>query len=143
MIVAVHALLGAALARHCRTKIQAFLLGGLSHLAADLVPHRDLKVAEEAVLVAGALGLVGVVRGPDSREFAGAVGAALPDLENLVGRVLRIPDRRRLLPTHSKYHGWETKDCRSQVGLALLCLATLCRRPDRCESGAKRGNSSR
>jgi hypothetical protein len=44
MIAAVHALMGATLARFCNTKTQAALLGGTSHAMADMLPHRDLDL---------------------------------------------------------------------------------------------------
>jgi hypothetical protein len=125
VIVAVHALTGAALARFCKTRPQALLAGALSHLVADMLPHRDLQIPEEALLLAGAFTTVAAARGPDSKEFVGALGAALPDLENLVGRILGLPDERLLLPTHNRYHGPEAPDFRGQLLLALGCLALL------------------
>lgn len=126
MIVAVHTLVGAALSRLCCTRRQAFALGFLSHLPCDMAAHRDLEVPEEALLVTAALGLVAAARGPTSKEFAGALGAVTPDLENAVGRALGIPDEKLLLPTHSKYHGREVREVRTQLALTLCCLAVLC-----------------
>ena len=140
MIVAVHALTGAALARLCKTHARAFVLGALSHLAADLLPHRDLEVAQEALLLGGALGFVGIRRGLDSREFAGAVGAAVPDIENLVARVLQIPDDRLLLPTHGKYHGRKTRGLGGQLALALICTASLLVPAGSCQPTPRHGN---
>lgn len=125
MIAAVHALTGAALGRLCRNHAQAFLVGLASHAAADLLPHRDLEIPAEAVLLAGAAGLLGSLRGPHSREFAGAVGAVLPDAENLVGRLLGIPDSKLLWPTHRRYHGREANGFTGQAVLALACLALV------------------
>ncbi len=125
MMAAVHALVGSALSRLCRTRTQAFALGVLSHVAADLLPHRDLDIPEEALFLAGALTVVTAARGADSQEFAGAFGAALPDIENAVGRILGVNDKRMLLPTHSRYHGRETLGFRGQIALALACLAVL------------------
>jgi hypothetical protein len=127
MIVAVHALIGATLSRLCQSHGQAFLLGAASHLACDLVPHRDLEIPAEAALLAGALGALGLTQGFDSREFAGAVGAAAPDIENLIGRLLGIPDEKLLLPTHSRYHGRELASVVSQVAIAAACAVGLAR----------------
>jgi len=126
MIVAVHALAGAALSRLCRTGKQAFALGFLSHLPCDLIPHRDLEVPSEAALLGATLALIAAARGPASKEFVGALGAAAADLENLVGRVLKLPDERLLIPTHSKCHGREVRSFTGQIGLALGCLAVIC-----------------
>ena len=125
MIAAVHALTGAAIGGLCRSRGQALLMGAISHLAADALPHRDLSIPREAILLAGALGIIGLTRGAESREFAGAIGATLPDLENVIARALGVPASRLLLPTHSSYHGQETKGFRAQVALSLVCLGTL------------------
>lgn len=136
MIVAIHALTGAALGRLCRSRPEAFLVGALSHLVGDMLPHRDLGLAEEALLAGGALALIGAAKGSASREFVGACGAIAPDLENVVGRVLDLPDERLLLPTHSKYHGRKAASLRGQLALALCCLAVLSAPAgERCEDG--------
>jgi hypothetical protein len=125
MICAVHALIGATVARLCRTRAQALLAGAASHLVSDMLPHRDLGIPKEAALLGGALALVVGARGADSREFAGALGAALPDLENLIGRVLGIPDGRLLFPTHRWWHGRSIRSVRAQVSLAAVGAACL------------------
>jgi hypothetical protein len=94
-------------------------------MVADLLPHRDLDIAREALLLGGVLGLVGLGHGADSKEFAGALGAALPDLENLLGRTLSIPEERLLLPTHKGLHGPRTRGFGGQIALALACAAAL------------------
>lgn len=142
MMGGVHALVGAALGGLCRTRGQAVIGGAVSHLVADALPHRDLEVPEEAVLLGVAFGLVGVVRGWSSREFAGAVGAVLPDVENLAARALGIPERRLLLPTHKKYHGRRTRGFRKQFGLGLGCLAMLLALRFHCAEERESGNSS-
>jgi hypothetical protein len=126
MIAAVHALTGAALGRFCRAPGRAFALGFVSHLPLDLSPHRDLEIAEEGLLLGAALGLVAAARGFTSPEFAGALGAAAPDVENVVARALDIPDEKLLLPTHSRFHGRKVRGLRGQLALALCCLAVLC-----------------
>jgi hypothetical protein len=125
MIAAVHALTGAALSRVCGTHGQALVVGAISHLVADALPHRDLEVPEEALLLGAALGAIGIMRGSGSKEFAGAVGAALPDLENLMVRALNLPESRLLLPTHRGYHGRKTRGFGGQIALAAACFAVL------------------
>lgn len=134
MIVAVHALLGATLARLCKTHTQAAVLGSASHPLADMLPHRDLDVPEEALLLAATLTLIAASRGVGSREFAGALGAAAPDLENLIGRMFGIPDEQLLLPTHSQYHGRKSRDFSGQVAIALVGLAALFLPAGSCDS---------
>jgi hypothetical protein len=125
MMVSVHALLGAALSRLCRGPRQAFLLGLASHLVADLTPHRDLDIVREGILLAGALGAIGLVHGARSREFAGALGGLLPDTESAVAVLLDLPDETLVLPNHSLCHGPLRGDMRGQTLLAAACLAVL------------------
>ena len=125
MIAATHALTGAALSQICRTPAQAFFVGALSHLVADALPHRDLDLPEEGILLAGALTLVAVTRGSTSPAFAGAVGAVAPDIENVLARLLGIPDEKLLLPTHRDRHGPKTPGLQGQAALVLGCLAAL------------------
>jgi hypothetical protein len=143
MIAAVHALLGAALARLCRTRVQAALVGTASHPLADILPHRDLEIPQEALLLAATLTMIAAARGPGSPEFAGALGACLPDVENLVGRLAGVPDENLLLPTHRGQHGRETTGFHGQIAIAALgVLVLLAPRPDSRETG-ERGRSSR
>jgi hypothetical protein len=125
MIAAIHAVVGAGIGRLCRTPTQAALLGGVSHIAADMLPHRDLDIPREAALLAAMLTAIAAARGAESREFAGALGAVAPDLENLIGRLRGLPDEALLLPSHNRYHGGETKGFASQLALALIGLAVL------------------
>ena len=124
-MAAVHALSGAVLGRLCRTPAQAFLVGALSHMVADALPHRDLEIPQEAVMLAGALGWVAVTQGSESRAFLGAVGAVVPDVENLAARLAGVGDERMLLPTHRQYHGREVDSLLPQGAVALVCLALL------------------
>ncbi|MCJ7822967.1 MAG: hypothetical protein MUQ26_07840, partial [Armatimonadetes bacterium] len=80
---------------------------------------------EEALLLGVALVAIALKCGWDSREFAGAVGAALPDVENLVARVLDVPESRMVMPTHRGRHGRETKGFGGQILLSLGCLTSL------------------
>lgn len=125
MIVAVHALIGAALGRFARSHTQAVLLGSASHPVSDMLPHRDLEVPQEAALLAAVLTVITATKGVDSREFTGAVGAALPDLENLIGRFFGIPEEKLLLPSHNRYHGRKTDGFAGQLVLAVAGLALL------------------
>jgi hypothetical protein len=131
MIAAIHALVGAGLGRLCRTRTQAALLGGVSHVAADMLPHRDLDIPQEAALLGAALTVIAAARGADSPEFAGALGAVAPDIENLIGRLRGLPDESLLLPSHSRYHGRETDGFSGQLALALVGLAILLLPPER------------
>lgn len=140
MMVSVHALMGAALSRLCRGPKQAFLLGLASHFVADMIPHHDLDVLREGLLLGGALGALGLTHGVRSREFAGAVGAALPDIESAVAVLRDLPDGKLILPNHSLLHGSEVSSIRLQMLLAVACMAVLAMRP--CETAPERGTST-
>jgi hypothetical protein len=94
-------------------------------MVCDMAPHRDLDIPQEACLLGGALAAIAGLRGLSSKEFAGAVGAAAPDIENLVGRMLDLPDEKLLLLTHSSYHGRKTAGFGTQVALAGAALGVL------------------
>ena len=100
--------------------------GGLaSHFAADVVPHRDLDTATEAVLVA--LTLWGIARwqGWGSPSFWGALGGALPDLENALHGRGEAAAARKLFPTHRGLHGPECPYLAPQLLVAAACVAVL------------------
>jgi hypothetical protein len=122
MICALHALIGAALGKP-QPKPQAFLTGVLSHLFADLVPHRDLTPGIETLMVLAALGGIGATQGWNSSAFWGALGAVLPDVEN--GLAHWRGQGRLLFPTHRGRHGAEVEELYSQIGIALVCLAVI------------------
>ena len=143
MIAAVHALVGSTLARFCRSSTQAALVGGASHPLADMVPHRDLEIPQEAALLAGVLCVIAGARGVDSREFAGALGAVLPVVENLVARMCGISEGRLLFPTHSSYHGRKTRGFHGQLAIAAVGMASLLLPDGHCEDDEERGTSSR
>jgi hypothetical protein len=143
MIVAIHALTGAALGRLCRTRVQALAAGAASHMVADMLPHRDLTIPQEAALLGGALSIVLAARGAKSNEFAGAIGAALPDLENLACRLSASGEGRSLFPTHGRYHGRKTRGFGGQIALAAVCLASLALPARECQDGPRRGKSAR
>jgi hypothetical protein len=107
-----------------------------------MTPHRDLEIPQEALLLSATLALLAAVRGPESKEIAGAIGGAAPDIENLVGRCFGIPDEKLILPTHSTFHGRKTEGLGPQVAIALACLAVVCWPPRRV-SGDCRSRRSR
>ncbi len=144
MIAAVHALTGAALGRLLGNRGRAMLAGAASHVIADLLPHRDLDLPQEAALLAGALAFVVGARGANSPEFVGALAAAAPDLENLLARAGALPEERLLLPTHNRLHGPETKGFGLQLALAAASVALLVAAPPAdCAPGRGCGNTLR
>jgi hypothetical protein len=125
MICATHALIGAALGRLLKRPAAAFAAGVGSHVVADLMPHRDFTAAVEVPLVAAALTAIALTQGAGSAEFWGAIGAALPDLEN-VQCTLPGDDGRRCFPTHRNgVHGRPREEVISQIAVAAVCLCVL------------------
>jgi hypothetical protein len=104
----------------------AFVAGVASHLVADMVPHKDYPAAVEAPLVLGAVALIGVTKGWGSPELAGALGATMPDIENIPA--LRQPDvePKFFFPSHrDEMHGPRRESAAPQALLAGACLLAL------------------
>jgi hypothetical protein len=84
MIVSMHAATGATMGAAVRSRVAASLLGIPLHVAADRVPHRDIRsrrfdVATGALVVA----VIASRHGPTSAATIGAVATCAPDLEHL------------------------------------------------------------
>ncbi len=102
MTVITHLAVGAAAGSFTDNAAGAALLGMLSHVPLDVLPHYEfdkmwLEVAAvsavfAAMLVAG-MGRTGI--------FWGAVGAVAPDIENLLWKVGILPRERKVFPGHS------------------------------------------
>jgi hypothetical protein len=128
--VAVGALLGSVL----DSKLYAFLGGFVSHVPLDAVPHvdfRDFRIdgfASVALLI-GILAFSGF-----SPIFIGALGAVVPDLENLLWKTGIIEEKRKVFPTHSGLikhgraragSGPTTEVLMSAASVALVVLALV------------------
>lgn len=125
MMAWVHAAVGAALGARAENQAQAVAGGIASHLICDLLPHKDYEMPVELPLLAATLGFLAVRHGWRSREFAGAVGAILPDIENGLERLGALDGT--LFPTHTKQpwfigHGPKVSSPIPQVILAAVCL---------------------
>lgn len=124
MICGVHGFIGAALGSLLKNRKRAFWAGVASHAVADLLPHHDLSPEVEALIAAGSLGVVAVMKGTSSPEFWGAVGAMLPDAENGL-YYLRGKEGHLLFPTHLGFHGPDTQEIVSQAAVVLASLALI------------------
>jgi hypothetical protein len=104
MIVSLHVAIGGLAGAATRSRRGAFLLGLVSHVAGDRIPHWDIRSRrfETASGVAGLL-LLAATRGPLDPVVFGAVGGSIPDVEH----VLRLPRPagRKLFPSH-RVRGW-------------------------------------
>jgi hypothetical protein len=85
MIVSMHAATGATMGAAIRSRVAASLLGVPLHIAADRVPHRDIRSRRfdifTGVLVVGA---VAARYGVSNAATVGALATCAPDLEHLV-----------------------------------------------------------
>ncbi len=134
MIGAVHAGIGAALGVLFKKKTAAFAAGVVSHAVADALPHHDYPPKVEVPLMAGAMLLIGKLRGFDSPEFWGALGAIAPDTEHGLAAMGIGSFDHEIFPTHSsgaKRHGRRSNERLSQLAIAAAsALVLLLDEPD-------------
>jgi hypothetical protein len=120
-----HAIIGAGVGALCKSRFSAFTAGVLSHIAADILPHKDLDPKIEVPLLAGSLALLAKRYGVNSRQFAGALGAVLPDSEHGLMVLGLIDEEDEIFPTHidqGKYHGPDSGERLSQVIIAAAAI---------------------
>ncbi len=140
MMVWVHAAVGALVGAHAKTPSGAVAGGIVSHLACDLVPHKDYSLAVEAPLALAMFLYLAKRYGIYSPQTLGALGAVLPDAENALAVLGIVPAAATLFPTHNDTrpwfvgHGRKVQSPLPQVALALAALA-LASRPNQEHSG--------
>ena len=102
MTVVTHMAVGAAVGTVTDNAAGAALLGLVSHVPLDVLPHYEFeKMWLEVVVVLGVFGAMLAAGLGTSGIFWGALGATLPDVENLLWRLGVIPDQRKVFPGHS------------------------------------------
>ncbi len=121
-----HVAIGAALGSLTPHPAAALALGMLAHVPADLVSHRDFSRWAELFMAAAALILYTWLGDFKLTVALGAVGGALPDVENLI-RLRAGAGARKFFPSHSDAfkHGdarpaW---DVLVQLGVAAITAA--------------------
>lgn len=125
MTGAAHASTGAALGALFRSPAAAFAAGLASHLAADVVPHRDVTPRWEIALGAATLALIGIRHGLGSPEFWGALGGVAPDLEHGLALAGLMSSENEIFPTHSaggRLHGPDSGERISQILISAVGL---------------------
>lgn len=128
MIGAVHASIGAGIGSFFKNKAAAFVAGVTSHLAADMIPHKDLDPRMEVPLMAGMMLAIAKWRGLNSPEFWGALGAISPDSEHALLVSGIIEPEQEIFPTHAPdmgLHGGESDERWSQVIIAGASLLAV------------------
>jgi hypothetical protein len=99
VIASLHVATGAAAGALAGSRKTAVALGPLLHLAADLVPHQDIRSHRfEVTTASAALLALAALRGPFDPATLGGAAAAAPDIEHVVR--LPRPGGRKLFPTH-------------------------------------------
>lgn len=128
MMVCVHAAVGAGLGALARRPLPAALLGVVSHLVCDLVPHKDYDFKVEAPLALLMFAFIARRHGFASPQFWGAAFAVLPDGENALALHGVIPKNKTFFPSHNEAapwflgHGRKLESPLSQVILAAAAL---------------------
>jgi hypothetical protein len=98
-----HMAVGGAVGSLAGGRGAAFGLGMLSHIPLDVMPHYEFeKMWLEVAAVAAFFGTMIVTGHAGSGIFWGALGAVLPDMENLLWRLGIIPDQGKVFPGHSR-----------------------------------------
>jgi len=106
MDTATHAAIGITLSKFAKNPRQAFLVGLISHIVCDFMPHGDPHPLEPGSLPYWLYSIYLIDRfGDDDKKFWGGLGAAVPDLE-LVLEYFKITKRRYCHKPEGKgYHG--------------------------------------
>jgi hypothetical protein len=107
VIVSLHVATGAAGGALADSRVAAFALGPILHLAGDLLPHEDIPSTRfELASGIGALVLLAARHGPLHPAIFGAVAASVEDVEHLFK--LPRPGGRKLFPSH-RHAGWHNR----------------------------------
>jgi len=122
-----HVAAGAVIGILVDSRLSAFLLGVVSHIPLDAVPHIDFKDYRiDAVLTIGLLAGIFAFTG-FSPILLGAVGAVVPDLENLLWKMGIIEEKHKVFPTHSGLirHG-QARIGPGPAGAVLMSALSVC-----------------
>jgi hypothetical protein len=96
-----HVAAGALVGGLVDSRLYAFLIGFGSHIPLDAVPHIDFDDFRiDAVMSVALLGGIFAFSG-FSPVFVGALGAVVPDFENLLWKGGIIQEGDKIFPTHS------------------------------------------
>lgn len=131
-------MIGAAIGSLIKNKPGSFTAGIVSHVLADLLPHRDFNPAVEVPLMAGTMAAIAGLHGVDSPEFLGALGAIAPDTEHALSITGFITNEQKVFPTHmddGKYHGTDSGEHLSQTLVALIAACIIAACSDNSTSG--------
>lgn len=102
MTVITHLAVGAAVGSFTDNAGGAALLGLLSHVPLDVLPHYEFDRMWVEVAVVSAVFVAMLAAGMGRTGiFWGALAAVVPDVENLFWRLGILPDEKKIFPGHS------------------------------------------
>jgi hypothetical protein len=134
LTVITHMAVGAAVGSFMESEGAAAVLGLVSHVPLDVMPHYEFQKLwvelTAVVLVFGGLLLAGMGA---TAIFWGALGAVVPDLENLAWRLGILPGRLKVFPGHSARfsrilpHGRALgpRHAFTQIALVVACVVIV------------------
>lgn len=130
MTVITHLAVGAAAGSLTDNAAGAALLGLLSHVPLDVLPHYEFdKMWVEVAAVAAVFTAMLVAGMGHTGIFWGAVGAVVPDIENLLWRLGVLPDEKKIFPGHSPRlsrffpHGRSLGPRHALTQVAIVCAS--------------------
>lgn len=125
MCAVTHVAAGAVIGILVDSRLAAFLIGLVSHIPLDAIPHIDFEdyrvdVVMTIVVLAGIFAFTGF-----TPILFGAIGAVAPDIENLLWKTGIIDEKRKVFPTHSGLikHGRATVGRGPAVAIVMSALS--------------------
>jgi hypothetical protein len=134
LTVITHMAVGAAVGSFTDNAPGAALLGLLSHVPLDVLPHYEFeRMWVEAAFVSAVFVAMLATGMGRTGIFWGALGAAVPDIENLLWKTGILPGERKIFPGHS--HRWSRflphgrslgpRHALTQLGIILASLVVV------------------
>jgi hypothetical protein len=132
MLAATHLVVGGVVGLAVDRPVPRAAVALASHALFDSIDHEDsLGLFAQAALAAAALGALTVAAGLRSGVVAGALGAALPDVEIALGK-LTGRESGYIFPTHWQLagrrggHPWKLTSRRIPLGVEIVATAAVC-----------------
>lgn len=123
MNLATHTLVGMTIGKFSKEPLVALAAGAASHAVLDCLPHQDSwhplwRLIDGTCTV---VALTWALGSPDpERKIAGAIGALVPDVENIYGHK-GVTEPKKIFPSHWFRH--ETRSAGYGAAVELLVVA--------------------
>lgn len=133
MCLFTHVAAGALAGALSPTPYLAPLFGLASHVALDVIPHRDIdEMRYELLLAAAAIAAIALGGALGTKVLLGIVFAIVPDIENLLWKLGVIRDDQKVFPGHRRFipHGMVVgrSNLLVQLLVSAAAIALLIRR---------------